>query len=330
MKKVLVTGGAGFVGRHLIGRLLKEGNEVHAVDKIAPLTGGLHLEKWPFFDPRDYRHFHFYHEDCRDYFRKVKDRDFDYCFHLAAMVGGRMMIENNPLAVADDLSIDAHYWEWAVETKPNKTVCFSSSAAYPIKLQRPDHYMLLKEDMISFESDIGMPDMTYGWAKLTCEYLARLAYEKHDMKSVIYRPFSGYGEDQDDTYPFPSICKRVIAHRGKQIITVWGSGFQMRDFIHIDDCIDGIIKTMDQVNDATAINLSTGIYTSFIQFAQMAAEILDYQPEVKGTSNTPEGVFARAGDTGKQHRLGFHHAVDFGTGVQKALNYYMNHVKHQY
>jgi len=69
--------------------------------------------------------------------------------------------------------------------------------------------VLLKEDMISFEGDIGMPDMTYGWAKLTNEYLAQLAYQKHGLKSVCYRPFSGYGEDQDDAYPFPSICRRV-------------------------------------------------------------------------------------------------------------------------
>lgn len=324
MKKVLITGGAGFVGRHMVGRMLKQGYEVHAVDKVAPLTGGLPLESWPFFDPRDYPHFHFYHEDCRDYFRRVKDNDFDYCFHLAAMVGGRMMIENNPLAVADDLSIDAHYWEWAVDTKPKKTVCFSSSAAYPIKLQRPDHYVLLKEEMISFDEDIGMPDMTYGWAKLTCEYLAQLAYKKHGMKSVVYRPFSGYGEDQDDTYPFPSICKRLIAHRGQPTVTVWGSGLQMRDFIHIEDCMEGILQTMDQVDDASAINLSTGIYTSFIEFAQMAADILGYRPLVKGTSNTPEGVFARAGDTERQERLGFRHAVDFKEGVKKALEYYID------
>ncbi len=55
--------------------------------------------------------------------------------------------------------------------------------------------MLLRENMIGFDEDIGMPDMSYGWAKLTCEYLARLAYEKHGLKSVCYRPFSGYGED---------------------------------------------------------------------------------------------------------------------------------------
>ena len=195
--------------------------------------------------------------------------DFDYALHLAAMVGGRLMIENNPLAVADDLSIDAAYWGWAKVARPRKTVTFSSSAAYPIKLQRREHYVLLREDMITFDDDMGMPDMSYGWAKLTCEYLGRLAYEKHGLKSIAYRPFSGYGEDQDDTYPFPSICKRVLANRGAPEVTVWGSGTQMRDFIHIEDCVDAVLATVDQIDDAGAVNLSTGILTSFIDFAAL-------------------------------------------------------------
>lgn len=325
MKKALVTGGAGFVGRHVTRRLLDRGWEVHCVDKVAPLTGGRLPEQWPLFDPREYRNFHFHPEDCRAYFKRVKDTDFDYAFHLAAMVGGRLMIENHPLAVADDLSIDAEYWEWATEAKPKKTLCFSSSAAYPIKYQRPEGYCLLKEDMMSFEEDIGMPDMSYGWAKLTCEYLAKLAYAKYGLRSVVYRPFSGYGEDQDDSYPFPSICKRVLAHQGQKRITVWGSGRQMRDFIHIEDCMDAILGTMDQIDDAGALNLSTGLYTSFIDFARMAAEISGYRPEVAGTSDKPEGVFARGGDTDKQRRLGFVAGTPFKTGVERALKYYAEH-----
>jgi len=127
-------------------------------------------------------------------------------------------------------------------------VYLSSSAAYPIKHQRHDHFELLTEDLISFESDIGMPDLTYGWAKLTGEYLALLAYERHGIESAVYRPFSGYGEDQDDAYPFPSICKRAIECRNDSSMTVWGSGLQMRDFIHIDDCVAGILPTMDALN----------------------------------------------------------------------------------
>lgn len=232
------------------------------------------------------------------------------------------MIENNPLAVADDLSIDAHYWQWAAEVRPVKSVCFSSSAAYPIQFQRPDHYVLLREDMIGFDEEIGMPDMSYGWAKLTCEYLAKLAYEKYGMKSVVYRPFSGYGEDQDDTYPFPSIVKRVMAHTGEPEIRVWGSGRQMRDFIHIEDCMDGILKTMDRIDDAGAVNLSTGIYTSFIDFAKRAADLCGYKPDVHGTSDKPEGVFARGGDTEKQRSLGFVYTIPFEQGIENAITYY--------
>jgi len=322
MAKILVTGGCGFVGRHFVQRLLPEGHEIQCVDILEPLSGAIDPKEWPLFQPLEFENFHFHHADCRDWFKQHQDTDFDYAFHLAAMVGGRAMIENNPLAVADDLSIDAEYWQWAVKARPAKTVVFSSSAAYPIHLQRPDHYVLLKEDMISFDEGLGMPDMTYGWAKLTHEYCARLAYEKHGLKSVAYRPFSGYGEDQDDTYPFPSICKRVLENQGAEEIGVWGTGRQMRDFIHIEDCVTGVLKTMDLVEDGSAINLSTGIFTSFVDFVKTAADILGFAPEVKGTSNTPEGVFARGGDTGLQKKLGFEHSLSFRDGIAGALNYF--------
>jgi GDP-L-fucose synthase len=175
--------------------------------------------------------------------------------------------------------------------------------------------------MIAFDEDIGMPDMSYGWAKLTCEYLARLAYQKHGLKSVCYRPFSGYGEDQDDTYPFPSIIKRALANRGSERLTVWGSGEQMRDFIHIEDCVDGVLATMDKIDNADAVNLSTGIYTSFKEFARMAAEAIGYHPEVVGLSDQPTGVFARGGDTKKQQALGFSATTSFAEGIERALDY---------
>lgn len=323
MKKILITGAAGFVGRHFTRRFLEAGDEVYAVDAVVPDTGGIDPAKgWPLFDPRGFVNFHFYQEDCRQWFKQHLDTDFDYALHLAAMVGGRMMIENNPLAVADDLSIDAEYWQWAAKTHPKKTICFSSSAAYPIKFQRSGSYQLLKEDMIEVGGDVGMPDMSYGWAKLTNEYLGKLAYEKHGLKSVTYRPFSGYGEDQDDHYPFPSICKRAMAGAGQPLLTVWGTGDQMRDFIHIEDCVDGVLLTMDKIDNGDALNLSTGIYTSFKQFARMAAEICGYSPEVRGTSNMPEGVFARGGDTTKQKAYGFQYKVEFRAGIERALAWY--------
>ena len=323
MRKILVTGGAGFVGRHFVRRLLEMGDEVHCVDNIAPFTGGIHPDDgWPLFDPRDFENFTFFEEDCRDWFKRNRAKAFDYAFHLAAIVGGRLVIENNPLAVAVDLSIDAEYWDWAKDSKPDRTVCFSSSAAYPISLQTADRYVLLKEDMISFERDIGMPDLSYGWSKLTCEYLARLAYERHGLKSVCYRPFSGYGEDQDDTYPFPSICKRAIEKRGADVLKVWGTGLQMRDFIHIEDCVDGVLATCAKIDDGDAINLSTGIYTNFREFAATAAAVCGYAPDVQGMSDMPTVCFARGGDTSKQKALGFEHSTSFRDGIERAITYF--------
>lgn len=325
MGKVLVTGAAGFVGRHLVRRLLERGDEVHAVDNLAPLTGAVDPARgWPLFEPRDHSGFHFSPVDCRQFFQERKDRDFDYTFHLAAIVGGRAVIEANPLAVAEDLGIDAAYWKWAVEAQPAKTVCFSSSAAYPIHLQRAQHHVLLREDVISFDGGsaaLGMPDLSYGWAKLTHEYLARLAYQRHGLRSVAYRPFSGYGEDQDLTYPFPSICLRALEHQGASELVVWGSGDQLRDFIHIEDCIDGILCTMDLIDDGDALNLSTGIYTSMKSLAAQAAAACGYQPRVVGMSDKPEGVFARGGDTTKQAALGFSNATSLEEGIKQTLAY---------
>lgn len=323
MRKILITGGAGFVGRRFTRRFLESGDEVHIVDPIAPLTGGLDPGRgWPLFEPRDFTTFHVHQMDCRDYFRRTVDTEFDYVFHLAAMVGGRQMIEAHPLVVADDLSIDAGFWWWALRGRPKKTICFSSSAAYPVKYQQRDGYVLLEEPMIDFENDLGMPDMAYGWAKLTCEYLARLAHARHGLQSVCYRPFSGYGEDQDDAYPFPSVCKRALAGRGAARLAVWGSGRQMRDFIHVEDCVEGVLRTMDAIDDGDALNLSTGILTSFVDFALLAATLLGYTPEITGMADRPEGVFARGGDTGKQRSLGFVPRLGLAEGVRRALDYY--------
>ncbi len=326
-KKILITGAAGFVGRRLVKVMLDKGYDVVCVDNIAPLTGAIDPDQgWPLYNPKDYKNFNFYNLDCRDWFEKNLNNKFDYVFHLAAMVGGREVIENNPLTVAEDLSIDSHFWKWCTQSNPEKVISFSSSACYPVELQGYKKNRLLKEEDISFNKNIGMPDMTYGWAKLTCEYLGKIAFEKYGIKSVCYRPFSGYGEDQDLNYPFPSICKRILSNVNNKLIHVWGSGHQSRDFIYIDDCIDGVIKTMDKIDDGSALNLSTGKLTSFFEFAKITANILGFDPKIEGTSNKPEGVFARGGDTTKQNKLGFQYSLKFEDGIKKGLKFFENNL----
>jgi GDP-L-fucose synthase len=96
----------------------------------------------------------------------------------------------------------------------------------------------------------------------------------------------------------------------------------MRDFIHIEDCVDGVLQTMERIDDGDALNLSTGILTSFKEFARLAAELCGYSPEVLSTSDRPEGVFARGGDTTKQKQFGFQYRLSFRDGIKKALAHF--------
>ncbi len=322
--RILVTGGAGFVGRRVCKYLLEAGHEVVCVDKIAEFTGGKDPNSggWLNFNPLDYKNFKFLKIDCRDFF-KSDGGEFGEVYHLAAMVGGRTMIENYPLAVGDDLSIDSEYWQYAKRSSIAKTIYFSSSASYPVMLQTASSHRALKEEDINFNNSVvGMPDLSYGWAKLTGEFLGKLAYERHGLESVVYRPFSGYGEDQDLEYPFPSICKRALDFQGGPEFFVWGSGKQMRDFIYIDDCINSVMKTKDLIKDGSALNLSTGIPTSFIDLAKSVLENLCVKAEVKGILDKPEGVFARYGSIDNQRILGMEHKVALIDGIKIVQEYF--------
>ena len=128
-------------------------------------------------------------------------------FHFAAIVGGRAKIDGDPMMVALDLSIDAEFFYWVCRHKPTRCLYPSSSAAYPVDLQTEGGAIALSESDINFKR-MGEPDMTYGWSKLTGEYLAHIAAKYYDVSVTCIRPFSGYGEDQDLTYPIPAIAPK--------------------------------------------------------------------------------------------------------------------------
>lgn len=286
--KVLITGSCGFVGRHIVKRCLNEGWHVTGVDDLS--SGVVDTS---------YRHLTYF-EDFRTW---CKDHpcDYDLIFHCAAVVGGRLKIEGDPLAVATDLAIDADLFNWCAKGKTRaKIVYFSSSAVYPISLQQRDYHKPLAESYVDFNY-IGIPDMTYGWAKLTGEYLARQAVEKYALDVVIYRPFSGYGHDQALDYPFPSIIKRVL--QGENPVTVWGSGDQVRDFIHIDDVVDAVFATMNKLKPGEVLNLGSGEGISFKALALATAAALDRNVRVVTDPSKPEGVFFRVADVTKLHSL---------------------------
>jgi nucleoside-diphosphate-sugar epimerase len=227
--RALVTGSAGFVGRHMVVELERRGYEVSPCD-IAYRQGARRQRE--------------YVKDANRIFKpssdlKLSKVQFDLVVHCAFHVGGRAAIDGVNTNFAKNLQLDAAMFEWAVRTKQKRVLYFSSSAAYPVDLQ-DKHYQRhhsgdrLKETdvdlgMLPPDYDLSpMPDSNYGWAKLTGERLAEDS-RKSGLAVTVVRPFSGYGEDQSLDYPFPSIVKRAAAGD----LSVWGPPGQTRDWIHI-------------------------------------------------------------------------------------------------
>lgn len=312
MKIHLVSGGCGFVGRNMVCRLLTTTKD--AVFMIDDLSIGRHPKEWLenftsemrgdlevigeekrlFFWQGDFRNLLFYMRENPRYIQEKYHIDFEKfadVFHFAAIVGGRLKIEGDPMMVALDLSIDAEFFYWITQHKPARVLYPSSSAAYPVSLQTTTGAIALSEGDIDFDKNLGTPDMTYGWSKLTGEFLAQIAAKHYGVPVVCIRPFSGYGEDQEQSYPVPAIAAR--AARKENPFEVWGSGKQGRDFVHIDDIIDFIFILLDNVKDGSAYNIGSGQLTSFLELIDLFADIAGYKPAVKPLLDKPVGVHSR-------------------------------------
>ncbi len=259
--KILITGSDGFVGKQFC-----EFYKNHDITKI-DIKSNI---------------------DCREFFRKSNEK-FDLIIHLAAIVGGRETIENQPLSVASDLSIDSEMFNWVIKTQQERVVYFSSSAAYPINLQQKEYY--LRESDIDLDN-IKNPDLTYGWAKLTGEYLAKFAI-KAGVKVYIFRPFSGYGETQDLSYPFPSYIQKTISDNN--IFEIWGDGRQVRDFIHIDDIVNFVHKVVE-LDIIKPLNIGSANPINFLQLSSMMMSLYGVKKEIKLLEAKPVGCLFRCSD----------------------------------
>ena len=301
MKYHLITGACGFVGRNLTKRLLsKDDGILVAVDD---LSRGRHPDEWLSKSDNDGDSSYedgkllFYQSDIRDFLKQIQqeghelaDKVFEDVYHFAAIVGGRTMIDGDPLAIALNLSIDAELFFWASRSKPKRILYPSSSAAYPVALQTKESNEALAESSISLEH-MGMPDMTYGWSKITGEYLAQIAYKHYGISVTCIRPFSGYGEDQEEDYPIPAIAARIA--RKEDPVDVWGTGEQGRDFVHIDDVIDLMLLAMEHIQDGTAINIGSGKLTSFNEIIHLMTGFAGYSPIINKLLDKPVGTFSR-------------------------------------
>jgi nucleoside-diphosphate-sugar epimerase len=287
--RVLLTGHRGFVGRHLHAAMDARGWDVDGVDLAH--GGG----------------------DALDLFRYENAR-YDLAIHCAAIVGGRASIDGSPLGVATNLALDAWYFRWLIRTGTPRAVFYSSSAAYPVALQQPGEIHRLVETDIDLDNP-RKPDATYGLAKLVGEQLAPVV-EAHGTRVHVLRPFSGFGEDQDEAYPFPAFIRR--AKERQDPFEIWGDGSSTRDWIHIDDLVGATLAAVDQ--DAVGpLNLGWGRAASFDELAQLVTAEAGYRPQLKHLASAPQGVHHRVCDPKRMLDV-YQPRVSLEEGIRRALN----------
>jgi GDP-L-fucose synthase len=310
MKKCLITGGCGFIGRHFTKKMSDLGYVCTIVDDMSSKSALL-PEQWPSHLKCD--NVTFLNTDILQYLYTTRD-SFYIIIHAAAIVGGRETIENDPLIISKNITIDNELFRWIEKNAVNYLVYFSSSAVYPVSLQTENNYRKLTLQDIDVHNDkINIPDLTYGWSKLTGEFLLSILSKRVDTKISVYRPFSGYGEDQHETYPFPSIMKKVINNSNS--VEIWSDA--VRDFVYIDDIVDYVTQTCFHDENMIIKNIGTGIPTSMSQLARTISKIIhNKEINVQIQENKPKGVFYRVSSDNKDYAW-----TSLENGIVKSLNH---------
>lgn len=292
--KALVTGSAGFIGSAFMEFLQDRGYEVEGIDTRDALNPRCAIQE---FGQRSER--------------------YDLIVHAAYLVGGRASIDGLNLNMAQNLSLDAAAFNYAVKTG-SRLLYFSSSAAYPIRLQDGAIPHALRESDIDLNGVRSfLPDAHYGWAKITGERLAEQARLMGADVHVV-RPFSGYGENQTEDYPFMSILGRMVDGD----YSVWGPPEQTRDWIHIDDVIMGCWRIIEG-NVQTPINLCTGRPVTMAQLMKLGHKEWGNSWELQTSDiefqlDKPTGVMYRVGNPSKFFDI-HRPSVSLREGVRRAL-----------
>jgi GDP-D-mannose 3', 5'-epimerase len=312
-KKILVAGGGGFIGGHLVSRLLEEGNEVRAVD-IKP------TDEW-------YQVF----GDVENVVADLKDRaacdeataGVSDVYNLAADMGGMGFIENNKALCMLSVLINTHMLQAAHKNKCDRFFYASSACVYNADKQKSEDVVALKEE----DAYPAMPEDGYGWEKLFSERMCRHFREDFGLYTRVarfhnvYGPFGTWDGGREKA---PAAVIRKVIHAketGDHNMEIWGNGKQTRSFMYIDDCIKGVRDLMDS-DIIEPINLGSNELTTINGLVDIVEDIAGIKLERHYNLSAPKGVNGRNSDnTLIKKLLGWEPGIKLKEGMKKTYDW---------
>lgn len=301
-KRILVTGGAGFLGRQVIAQLGQAGADLEKITVVRSRDCDLRTL-----------------ENCK---RAVDQQDV--VIHLAAHVGGIGLNREKPAELFyDNLIMGTQLIHAAYEAGVEKFVCVGTICAYPKFTPVP-----FKEDDIwnGYPEETNAP---YGIAKKALLVQLQAYRQQYNFDGIYLLPVNLYGpEDNFDTrssHVIPALIRKVheAQQRGEKQLPVWGDGSPTREFLYSDDAARGIVMGTQLYSDSEPVNLGTGYEISIRDLITLICELMEFDGEIVWETDKPNGQPRRCLDTERaKQAFGFTAQVDFKQGLKNTIDWY--------
>ena len=301
MSRVLVTGGGGFLGSHLVERLEQDGHEVFVARRHD-------------YDLTRY-------DDAE---RLFADASPELVFHLAAEVGGIGANRENPGRYwYANLMMGAHVLELSRANAVDKLVVAGTVCAYPKFTPVPFH----EDDLWN-----GYPEETnapYGVAKKSILVGAQAYREQYGLDAIFLLPANLYGPrdnfDLNSSHVIPALIRKMVDSTGE--VVLWGDGSPTREFLYVDDAAEGLQLAAERYGGADPVNLGTGVETSIRELAETIADLTGFEGEIVWDTSMPNGQPRRQLDATRAERLfGFRARTPLADGLRRTIAWYRDSV----
>lgn len=330
-KRIFISGGAGFIGSHLLDKLIKLGAIVTVGDNLS--TGSLDniIRVWKSHKLKHKKKNGKYivdggHSFVKVDFQELKStakaiKDHEIVFHLAASIGGRGYIDAHPALCCENFAINQNVIKASYLNKVDRIQFASTACIYPVNLQKDYGSKYLLKESDAFKNNLGNADEEYGWAKLMGELMLRAYHEEYNLRSSITRYVTAYGPWENDTHAIIALIKRAVQKQEPYVI--WGSGQQDRDFTYVDDIVSGTLAACEYIVNGEAVNLGTSKRYKIIDAVEYIFNYLDWHPKkIFFDRSKPEGVKTRALDVSKAKKLiGWTPEFNFKEGVKLTIDW---------